>query len=95
MKIAQLFPVLLATLGRAASPEAGFVRTLKQLVSLSGATSGGLCFVPARGTPLVVTTGNRRGSALDLWIRARLDEPVRGMRLDEVAAPPDGEARSR
>ena len=88
MKIAQLFPVLLATLGRAASPEAGFVRTLKQLVSLSGATSGGLCFVPARGTPLVVTTGNRRGSALDLWIRARLDEPVRGMRLDEVAAPP-------
>jgi two-component system NtrC family sensor kinase len=90
MKIGQLFPDLLATLGRAASPEAGFARTLKQLVTLSGATSGGLCFVPGRGNPLVVTAGNRRGSALDTWMRARLAEPVRGMRLDEVAAPPPG-----
>lgn len=90
MKIGQLFPDLLATLGRAASPEAGFARTLKQLVTLSGATSGGLCFVPGRGTPLVLTAGNRRGSALDTWMRARLGEPVRGMRLDEVAAPPPG-----
>src|ERR1700675_3224482 len=90
MKIGQLFPDLLATLGRAASPEAGFARTLKQLVTLAGATSGGLCFVPGRGNPLVVTAGNRRGSGLDTWMRARLGEAVRGMRLDEVAAPPPG-----
>ena len=42
MKIGRLFPDLLATLGRAASPEAGFTRTLRQLVTLSGATCGGL-----------------------------------------------------
>ena len=90
MKIGRLFPDLLATLGRAASPEAGFALTLKQLVTLSGAASGGLCFVPGRSAPLLVTAGTRRGSALDAWIRARLGEPVRGVRLDPVDDPPPG-----
>src|SRR5262245_45630415 len=90
MKIGQLFPDLLATLGRAASPEAGFARTLRQLVTLSGAAAGGLCFVPNRGAPLVLTAGSRRGSTLDTWVRARLDEPIRGVRFEAVTPPPPG-----
>ena len=40
MKIGRLFPDLLTTLGHAASSGAGFTRTLKQLVTLSGARAG-------------------------------------------------------
>jgi homocysteine S-methyltransferase len=83
-------PDLLATLGRAASPEAGFARTLRQLVTLSGATCGGLVFRPRRGASLTVTAGARRGSALDRWLRERLAEPVRGVRREAVADPPSG-----
>jgi two-component system, NtrC family, sensor kinase len=88
MKIGRLFPDLLTTLGRAPSPEAGFARTLKLIVTLSGASAGALCFVPVRGAPLVVTAGARRGSALDAWLRARLQEPARGTRLFAVPDPP-------
>jgi len=90
MKIGRLFPDLLAALGRASSPEVGLARTLRQLVNLSGARSGGLAFRPGRGKSLVVTAGVRRGSALDEWLRARLAEPVRGVRLEAVGAPPPG-----
>ena len=93
MKIGRLFPDLLATLGRAASPEAGFARTLRQLVALSGAACGGLRFRPRRGASLTVTAGARRGSALDRWLRERLAEPVRGVRREIVADPPPGVAR--
>ena len=65
MKIGRLFPDLLATLGRAASSEAGFTRTLKQLVALSGARAGGLRFRPGDGAPVDVIVGARRGSALE------------------------------
>ena len=90
MKIGRLFPDLLATLGRASSPEAGFARTLRQLVTLSGAKCGGLAFRPGRGAPLTVTTGARRGSALEHWLRERLAEPVRSVRRESVSAPPAG-----
>jgi two-component system, NtrC family, sensor kinase len=90
VKIGRLFPDLLATLGRAASPEAGFARTLRQLVTLSGATCGGLVFRPRRGASLTVTAGARRGSALDRWLRERLTEPARGVRREAVADPPSG-----
>ena len=90
MKIGRLFPDLLATLGRASSPETGFSRTLRQLVALTGAQAGGLAFEPGRGTPFVVTAGARRGSALDGWLRARLAEPARGIRRRVVADPPNG-----
>jgi two-component system NtrC family sensor kinase len=95
MKIGRLFPDLLATLGRAASPEVGFARTLKRLVTLSGATAGGLCFAPARGAPIVVTAGARRGSPLDLWLRERLAEPARGIRLGTPRTPPPGRPSAR
>jgi len=81
MKIGRLFPDLLATLGRAASPEAGFALTLRRLLTLSGATAGGLRFLPGRDVRIDVTAGTRRGSALDGWIRERLAEPVRGTHL--------------
>jgi len=42
VKIGRLFPDLLATLGGVASSEAGFARTLKRLVVLSGARAGAL-----------------------------------------------------
>src|SRR2546422_315722 len=90
MKIGRLFPDLLTTLGRASSPETGFARALKQLVTLSRATAGGLSFVPGRGEPLLFTAGTRRGSSLDAWLRARLGEAGRGMRLGPVDAPPPG-----
>src|SRR6185503_3846221 len=90
VKIGRLFPDLLATLGRAASPEAGFARTLRQLVTLSGATCGGLVFRPRRGASLTVTAGARRGSALDRWLRERLTEPARGVRREAVADLPPG-----
>jgi GAF domain-containing protein len=90
MKIRGVFPDLLATLGRASSPEAGFARALRRLVTLCGATAGGLCFLPGRGAPLLITAGTRRGSVLDGWLRARLGEAGRRMRLRPVDAPPPG-----
>jgi two-component system NtrC family sensor kinase len=90
MKIGRLFPDLLTTLGQVSSPEAGFARTLRQLVALSGATSGGLTLRPGHGTPVVVTAGARKDSALDQWLRARLAEPVRGRRRASAPPPPPG-----
>src|SRR5262249_56536659 len=86
MKSGRLLPDLLATLGHAASPEAGFARALKQLVTICGATAGGLCFTPGRGGPLLITAGLRRGSALDTWFPARLAEPAHR----PPARPPSG-----
>ncbi|MEX2223747.1 MAG: GAF domain-containing protein [Candidatus Rokuibacteriota bacterium] len=94
MKIGRLFPDLLATLGGAASSEAGFTRTLKQLVTLSGARAGGLRFRPGDGAPMDVIVGARRGSALERWIQARLEEPARGVRLEKLPEAPPG-LRSR
>src|SRR5262245_7672187 len=91
MNSGRLLPDLLATLGHAASPEVGFARALKQLMTLSGATAGGLCFTPGRGNPLLITAGMRRGSALDAWLRERLSEPTRGpLLLHQVSDPPPG-----
>jgi len=82
MKIGRLFPDLVATLGRAASSEAGFTRTLKQLVALSDARAGGLRFRPGDGAPVDVIVGARRGSALERWIQERLERPARGDRSE-------------
>jgi len=90
MKIGRLFPDLLATLGRAASSEAGFTRTLKQLVALSGARAGGLRFRPGDGATMDVIVGARRGSALERWIQARLGRPARGVRVENLAESPPG-----
>ena len=90
MKIGRLFPDLLATLGRAASSEAGFTRTLKQLVALSGARAGGLRFRPGDGAPVDVIVGARRGSALERWIQERLERPARGVRVEKLAEAPPG-----
>jgi len=90
MKIGRLFSDLLAALGGAASPEAGFALSLRQLLTLSGARCGGLAFQSGRGAPLIVTAGARRGSALDQWLRARLDEPVRTIRRQPVVPAPAG-----
>ena len=80
MKIGRLFPDLLATLGRAASPEVGFARTLRRLVDDSGAVAGGLLFTPLGGRRIQVTVGSRPGSALEAWIGERLAEPALGRR---------------
>jgi GAF domain-containing protein/nitrogen-specific signal transduction histidine kinase len=90
VKIGRLFPDLLATLGGAASSEAGFARTLKRLVTLSGARAGALRFRPHEGAPVDLVVGARPGSALDRWLRARLEPPRRGVRLEKPAAPPPG-----
>ena len=90
MKIGRLFPDLLAVLGRAASSEAGFASTLRQLVALSGARAGALRFRPAGAPPMDVIVGARRGSALDRWIRERLDEPATGTRLRKPEPAPPG-----
>jgi GAF domain-containing protein/signal transduction histidine kinase len=90
MKIGRLFPDLLATLGRAASSEAGFTRTLRRLVALSGARAGGLRFRPRDATPVDVIVGARRGSPLERWIQARLEAPARGVRLERLPAAPPG-----
>jgi GAF domain-containing protein/nitrogen-specific signal transduction histidine kinase len=90
MKIGRLFPDLLATLGRAASSEAGFAGTLKQLVALSGARAGALRFRPGDGAPMDLIVGARRGSALERWLQARLEDPARGARLEKVPEPPPG-----
>jgi signal transduction histidine kinase len=80
--LGQLFPELLTALGRAASPEEGLGRTVRQLVRLSGARCGGLRFGPGGAVPVTVTAGARAGSPLDRWLRARLAEPVRGVRVE-------------
>ena len=90
MKIGRLFPDLLATLGRAASSEAGFTRTLRQLVTLSGGRAGALRFRPSDAAPMDVIVGARRGSPLDRWLRSRLEAPPRGVRLEKPAETPPG-----
>jgi two-component system, NtrC family, sensor kinase len=95
MTIEQPFRDLLGTLGRAASPTAGVARALNDLVALTGATSGGLAFEPDGSPPLVVTAGTRPGSTLDAWLRARLHEPARGVRLDPLVEAPPGRRRGR
>jgi GAF domain-containing protein/nitrogen-specific signal transduction histidine kinase len=90
MKIGRLFPELLTTLSRAASPEQGFAITLKRLVELTGARAGALRFEPGRGAALEVTAGARRGSALDRWLRGRLTQPGRRIRVERTAGAPPG-----
>jgi two-component system NtrC family sensor kinase len=90
MKTGPLVADLLTTLGRARSPETGLVGVLRQLVALSGAKAGGLCFEPGRGISFLAVVGARRGSALEAWLRARLGEGTRGMRLFPLADPPPG-----
>ena len=90
MKIGRLFPDLLATLGRASSPEAGFALALRRLLTLSGATAGGLAFAPGRAARVHVTTGTRRVPALDQWIHERLAEPARGVSLRALREAPPG-----
>ena len=94
MKIGRLFPDLLATLGGATSTEAGFAGTLKRLVALSGARAGAMRFRPSDGAPIDVVVGARRGSALDRWLRARLEPSRRGVRLEKPEEMPAG-ARGR
>jgi two-component system, NtrC family, sensor kinase len=86
----RLFFDLLASVGRAASTEAEFTGALKTLLALTGATAGALRFTPERGASLVVTAGARRGSAVDTWLRARLDDPVQARRVRPVHDPPSG-----
>ncbi|HEU4440185.1 MAG TPA: GAF domain-containing protein [Methylomirabilota bacterium] len=90
MKIGRLFPDLVATLGHAVSSEAGFTRTLKQLVTLSGARAGALRLRPLDAAAIDVVVGARRGSSLDRWLRDRLDHVPRGLRLEKLPAPPPG-----
>jgi two-component system NtrC family sensor kinase len=90
MKIGRLFPDLLATLGHAVSSEAGFARTLKQLVTLSGARAGALRLRPSDAAAIDVIVGARRGSPLDRWLRGRLDHSVRGIRIEKLSEPPSG-----
>ena len=90
MKIGRLFPDLLATLGGVASSEAGFARTLKRLVVLSGARAGALRFRPGEAAPVDLVVGTRPSSTLDRWLRARLDPPQQGVRLEKPTAMPPG-----
>jgi GAF domain-containing protein/nitrogen-specific signal transduction histidine kinase len=90
MKIGRLFPELLATLGGATSSEAGFARILKRLVSLAGARAGAMRFRPGAGAPVDVVVGARRDSALDRWLRARLEPSRRGVRLEKPEEMPAG-----
>jgi GAF domain-containing protein/signal transduction histidine kinase len=96
MRIGPLFPDLLATLGRAASPEAGFAGTVRRLVKESGATAGALLFAPAGAPAFHVTAGARRGSALEAWLLERLGEPAHGLALRALRnAPPGWRRRER
>jgi PAS domain S-box-containing protein len=90
MKIGRLFPDLLATLGHAVSSEAGFTRTLKQLVTLSGARAGALRLRPSDAAAMEVIVGTRRGGSLERWLRDRLDRPIRGLRLEKLPEVPPG-----
>ena len=90
MKIGRLFPDLLATLGHAASSEVGFARTLKQLVTLSGARAGALRVQPPDAAAIEVVVGARRGSALERWLRERLDQLPRGLGLEKLSESPPG-----
>jgi two-component system NtrC family sensor kinase len=90
MKIGRLFPDLLARLGHAVSSEAGFTRTLKQLVTLSGARAGALRLRPPDAAAIDVVVGARRGAPLERWLRDRLDHPPRTLRLEKLAESPPG-----
>src|SRR5258705_13913777 len=90
MKIGRLFPDLLATLGRAASSEAGFTRTLKQLVAPSGARAGGLRLRPGDGATRDGVVGAGRGSAPGRGVPARPGRAARGGRGGDPGRAPPG-----
>jgi two-component system, NtrC family, sensor kinase len=90
MKIGRVFPDLLTPLGSAASIEDGLARTLRRLVTLTGAAAAALVFRPPREQPIVITAGARPLSApLRSWLASTVASPARAGRLATVV-PADG-----
>src|SRR3990172_8133870 len=90
MKIGRLFPDLLATLGRASSPEIGVARGIKRLVTLTGASAGRLTFSGGPGPSVDLLAGARPGSALATWLGELDATPPRRMRVETLREPPPG-----
>jgi two-component system NtrC family sensor kinase len=90
MKIGRLFPDLLATLGRASSPEVGVARGIKRLVALTGASAGRLTFSGGPGPSIDLLAGARPGSALAVWLHERDATPPRRIRIETLREPPPG-----
>src|SRR3990172_2379748 len=88
MKIGRLFPDLLATLGRASSPEIGVARGIKRLVTLTGASAGRLPFPGGPGPSVGLLAGARPGSALAAWLGELDATPPRRMRVEALREPP-------
>ena len=83
MKIGRLFPDLLASLGRASSPQVGVARGIKRLVKLTGASAGRLTYSGGPGPSLDLFAGPRPGSPLATWLSER-----------DVTPPRDSQART-
>ncbi len=90
-------PDLLTPLSGAASVEAGLARTLRRLVTLTGAAGGALVFRPPHGGPLAVAAGRRPATprhALEIPLSGpggaggRLTLYGRGRPLRRAALPP-------
>src|SRR5713101_6495202 len=90
MKIGRLFPDLLATLGRASSPEIGVARGIKRLVRLTGASTARLTFTGGQGPAIDLVAGARPGSALATWLGERDATPPRRMRVETLRERPPG-----
>ena len=84
MTIRRAFPDLLTPLSSATSVEEGLAQTLRRLVELTRAAAGALVFRPPHAAPIVVTAGGRRRLAADLdaWLRAAVQTPAGGWRLE-------------
>ena len=96
MKSGRMFPDLLVALGRANSPAEGLHQALRRLVRLAGAAAGAIEVRPAESAPVMATAGARDGSALATWLRARLAERGRRMRVATGALTlPGGGRRAR
>jgi hypothetical protein len=80
VKIGSVFPDLLTPLDATASIDDKLARTLRRVVTLTGATAGALVFRPPRQQPVSATVGAPR--VLRDWLaRALAGARPRGMRL--------------
>jgi GAF domain-containing protein/nitrogen-specific signal transduction histidine kinase len=88
MKIGGVFPDLLTPLGAAASIEDGLARTLRRLVTLTGAVAGVLVVRPPRKFPIVVTASARPLSpSLRAFLARLMASPVGAAKHRRITAP--------
>jgi len=87
VKNERVFPDLVTPISAAPSVAEGLARTLRRLVSLTGATAGALAFRPRYQAPIVVTESAGRPATLRSWLTTVTGTPAPRGGLTRVVPP--------